>query len=127
MLSGRGNVVCVAADPKSSSRIRQTGRKTPQESLESSFFPVEEPGLVSVLISSISHHCEAHEEPLHTPGCDADTGHPCWGCTVPVPPLEMPNLSMVWTHSLESKLISHSDLLYLNKSHVPATTQTAKK
>lgn len=41
-------------------------------------------------------------------------------------PLEMPNLPVVSTHSLESKLISHSDLLYLNKSHVPATTQTAK-
>lgn len=27
---------------------------------------------------------------------------------------------------LESKLISDSDLLYLNKSHVPAATQTAK-
>lgn len=47
---------------------------------------------------------------------------PCWGCTVPGD-AKSPNGC---THSLESKLISDSDLLYLNKSHVPTTTQTGK-
>lgn len=56
-------MLCVAADPRSSGRIggvaERTGRKTPRQGLGSSLFPVEEPGLVLVLVSPLSLPCEA--------------------------------------------------------------------
>lgn len=105
---------CVPADPRSSGRI--SGRTDREEKAAAKFGELVVPcgGAWVGPRAHLTHR--GVEGALGRLRGDADTG------AQSLSRLETPNPPMVWAHSLESKLISHSDLLYLNKSHVPAAT-----